>query len=243
MTSFAKGMKFRSLRDVAVHGIVDYGAPFTFRTGFDAVLPAGEILICDQHPGPRGMWLVPERYEHFEQLFVPERDRQHPDYAWYALGCPFSQIGQDYELIMTSFASGSATAEKDHDGIHSTASIDLLVTGTKFGIYIPRDLTRDLDALPECAEFYPTADRLYRGCLAGVWEGISDTARPWRDPLGPRDSCGCVTYTRLSGTRLPLRFIRGFEIAASTALLRALKQPEHLPANLAQSTDGWRVVA
>jgi hypothetical protein len=97
MTQFHQGMKFRSLRDVPVHGIVSYGAPFS--TGFDAVLPAGEILICGQKPGPKGMWLVPARYEHFEELFVPERDRQHPDYSSYALSCSFGQIGQDYELF------------------------------------------------------------------------------------------------------------------------------------------------
>jgi hypothetical protein len=90
-------MKFRSLRDVRVRGIVAYGAPFS--TGFDAVLPAGESLVCDKEPGPQGMWLVPERYEHFEQLFVPERDRRNPEYGGYAVSCAFSQIGQDYEMV------------------------------------------------------------------------------------------------------------------------------------------------
>ncbi len=96
MAKFRKGMRFRSLREVSVRGIVVYGAPFS--TGFDAVLPAGEILVCDQ-PGPQGMWLVPERYAHFEQLFVPAQDRQSPDYNGYAISCSFGQIGQDYETI------------------------------------------------------------------------------------------------------------------------------------------------
>jgi hypothetical protein len=97
MTQFRQGMRFRTVREVPVLGIVAYGAPFS--TGFDAVLPSGEILLCDQNPGPRGMWLVPERYKHFEQLFVPERDRRHPDYGGYALACSFSQIGRDYEIV------------------------------------------------------------------------------------------------------------------------------------------------
>jgi hypothetical protein len=138
----------------------------------------------------------------------------------------------------TISSSASATVEKDHDGIRSTATIDLLVvSGMEFRICIPECLTRDLDPLPECAAFYPTADRLYRACLAGAWEGISDASK------GFRDSCGCVTYTRLSGTRLPLRFTTGFEIAASLALLRALERPERLPAHLSRNMGGWRVVA
>jgi hypothetical protein len=90
-------MKVRSLREVTVRGIIAYGAPYS--TGFDAVLPAGEILVCKQKPGPSGVWLVPERYKHFEELFVPERDRQNPEYGGYAFGCSFSQIGQDYEIV------------------------------------------------------------------------------------------------------------------------------------------------
>ena len=97
MTQFQKGMKFRSLRELQVHGIVAYGAPYS--TGFDGVFPAGEILICDQRPGPKGMWLVPERYQHFEKFFVPEKDRLNPDYGGYAIGCSFNQVGSDYEII------------------------------------------------------------------------------------------------------------------------------------------------
>lgn len=107
----------------------------------------------------------------------------------------------------------------------------------EFCISIPGDLARDLDALPECDEFYPTADRLYRGCLAGVSEGIFDISRDFRDV------CGCIKYTRIAGTRLPLRFNKGFEIAAAIALLRALKRPEQLPAYMAKNADGWRVAA
>jgi hypothetical protein len=134
---------------------------------------------------------------------------------------------------MTTSSSASATVEKDHDGIRSTATIDLLVSGTKFGICISDQLTRDIDPLPECAAAYSTAERLYRACLAGASEGIFVISR------GFRDSCGRVTYTRLSGTRLPARFSTGFEIAASLALLRALKRPERLT----RSMDDWRVVA
>ncbi|MGP8201453.1 MAG: hypothetical protein ACLQU4_18335 [Limisphaerales bacterium] len=97
MTQFHKGMKFRSLREVQVRGVVAYGAPYS--TGFDGTLPVGEIVVCSQEPGPQGMWLVPERYKHFEQLFVPEQVRQNPDYGGYAVECLFSQIGQDYEMV------------------------------------------------------------------------------------------------------------------------------------------------
>ena len=135
---------------------------------------------------------------------------------------------------MTASPSVSVTVEKESDGVLSTATIDLSVSGSEFGIYI-RDhlITRDLDPLPECSEFCATAEELYRACLAGASEGIINTSR------GFRDSCGRVTYTRLCGTRLPKRFPTAFEIAASVALLRALKRPEHLT----RSMDGWRVVA
>jgi hypothetical protein len=79
MKEFHKGMKFRSLRELQVRGMIAYGAPHS--SGFDATLPAGEVLVCSQQPGPQGMWLVPERYQHFEQVFVPERDRPNPEYG------------------------------------------------------------------------------------------------------------------------------------------------------------------
>ena len=97
MTQFHEGMKFRSLRDLKIEGIVAYGGPYS--TGFEGVLPAGEILVGGQKPGRRGMWLVPERYKHFEQLLVPEQARQNPEYGGYAVSFVFSQIGKDYEIV------------------------------------------------------------------------------------------------------------------------------------------------
>jgi hypothetical protein len=134
---------------------------------------------------------------------------------------------------MTTCPSTSVTVEKEHEGVLSTVTIDLSVSGSEFGIYI-RDylITRDLDPLPECAALYPSAEQLYRACLAGASEGIINTSRDFRD------SCGRVTYTRLSGTRLPVTCATGFAVAASLALLRALNRPEQLT----RSMDGWRIV-
>ncbi|HEV3272607.1 MAG TPA: hypothetical protein VGZ93_10545 [Candidatus Methylacidiphilales bacterium] len=98
MGQFHKGMRFRTRREINVRGIIVFGAPFS--NGFEGTLPKGEVLILDSEPrdSAKGMWLIPERYKHFELLFVPERDRLNPDYGNYAVGCAFNQVGTDIEL-------------------------------------------------------------------------------------------------------------------------------------------------
>jgi hypothetical protein len=99
MSRFTKGTRFRSRRDLTVNGIISFGAPFS--GGFEAVLPANEVLVLDNDPPPnaRGMWLVPERYDHFEAMFVPSRDRSHDGYGGYAVAIGYEQVGSDVEVL------------------------------------------------------------------------------------------------------------------------------------------------
>jgi hypothetical protein len=99
MARFTKGTRFRSRCELRVKGIIVFGAPFS--GGFEGVFPANEILILDSDPPPgtKGMWLVPERYQHFEAIFVPSRDREHEEYGGYAVGIEYTQVGSDVEVL------------------------------------------------------------------------------------------------------------------------------------------------
>ena len=99
MARFTKGTRFRSRRDVVVKGIITFAAPFS--DGFEGVLPANEVLVLDSepHPSAKGMWLVPERYDHFETVFVPSRDRAHEGYGGYAVAIDYDQVGADVEVL------------------------------------------------------------------------------------------------------------------------------------------------
>jgi hypothetical protein len=99
MARFAKGTRFRSRCDLQVSGIITFGAPFS--GGFKGVFPANEILVLDNEssPGTKGMWLVPERYQHFESIFVPERDRENEVYGGYAVAIEYTQVGTDVEVL------------------------------------------------------------------------------------------------------------------------------------------------
>jgi hypothetical protein len=104
MTRFTKGTRFRSQRELRVKGIIAFGAPFS--GGFEGILPANEILVLDNDPpsGTKGMWLVPERYQHFEAVFVPNHDRQHEAYGGYAVAFDYAQVGSDLEVLNASAA-------------------------------------------------------------------------------------------------------------------------------------------
>jgi hypothetical protein len=104
MARFAKGTRFRSLRELRVTGIIAFGAPFS--GGFEGVFPANEFLVLDNEPPPgtKGMWLVPERYQHFEAVFVPSRDREHEAYGGYAVAIEYTQVGADVEVLSATAA-------------------------------------------------------------------------------------------------------------------------------------------
>jgi hypothetical protein len=50
------------------------------------------------------MWLVPERYKHFEAIFVPGHDRAHEAYGGYAVAIEYAQVGADLEVLNASAA-------------------------------------------------------------------------------------------------------------------------------------------
>jgi hypothetical protein len=99
VAQYTKGTRFRSCRDLKVNGIISYGAPFS--DGFEGLLPASEVLVLDSDPLPnaRGMWHVPERYEHFETIFVPSHDRAHEAYGGYAVAINYEYVGEDIEVL------------------------------------------------------------------------------------------------------------------------------------------------
>jgi len=92
-------MRIRSRQEIAVKGIITFGAPAS--GGFAGVLPAGETLLVDQEPPAQatGAWLVPERYEHFESIYVPERDRKDPAYSDYALSISFDEVARHFDVL------------------------------------------------------------------------------------------------------------------------------------------------
>ena len=92
-------MRIRNLHDMAVKGIITFGAPAS--GGFTGTLPAGETLLVDQEPPVRatGAWLVPERYEHFEAIFVSELILKDPEYNDYAIGISFDEVAQHFVVL------------------------------------------------------------------------------------------------------------------------------------------------
>jgi hypothetical protein len=97
-----QGQRFRVKRDLSVSGVIVYGAPCS--GGFQGTLPRGEIVTLDYDPKPEftGCWLKPERYEHFEALFIPERIRQDEEYDHYAISASYKELDREYELVEDS---------------------------------------------------------------------------------------------------------------------------------------------
>ena len=93
-------------------GIITFGAPAS--GGFTGTLPAGETLLVDQEPPARaiGAWLVPERYEHFESIFVSESIRKHPEYSDYAIAISFDEVAQHFVVLEEE----ADPAGSDNDG-------------------------------------------------------------------------------------------------------------------------------
>jgi hypothetical protein len=92
-------MRFRTRREMPVLGIIMSATPST--GGFEATLPAGEILIVRDEPPDfaKGITLVPARYSEWERLVVPENERAHAAYTGYAVVCSFDRVDSDLELV------------------------------------------------------------------------------------------------------------------------------------------------
>lgn len=99
MEELKEGQKFRLKNDREVEGIIVYGAPCSGH--FEGTLQSGEVLILDQQPqdGTKGCWLVPERYDHFEKIFIPQDILEQEDYSSYAIGILYEELERDFEKI------------------------------------------------------------------------------------------------------------------------------------------------
>jgi hypothetical protein len=94
-----KGDRYRARRDVAVNGIVTFGAPFT--GGFTGILPRDATCIIDLEPPQRaqGVYLVPDDYARFETMFVSQHDRSSADYSGYAMSVSFDELARSFEKL------------------------------------------------------------------------------------------------------------------------------------------------
>jgi hypothetical protein len=99
MGKFHKGMRIRSRKELKVGGVITFWAPCCGH--FEGVLPAGEVLKLNYEPHDRvrGVWLEPERYSDWEQVFVPKESQTAPTYGGYVVGCNYDQIGLDFEIL------------------------------------------------------------------------------------------------------------------------------------------------
>lgn len=78
------------------------------------MLPAGETLLVDQEPPAqaKGAWLVPDRYQHFESIFVPERDRKDPAYSGYAVAITFEEASMHFDIVEEPIQAAETTRGK-----------------------------------------------------------------------------------------------------------------------------------
>jgi len=99
MAKIHKDARLRARKEVAIQGVITYGAP---KCGhFEGILPSGEILRLDYEPADSvdGIWVVPERYAELEQLFIPTQVQTERGYSGYAVYCPCERIGPCFELV------------------------------------------------------------------------------------------------------------------------------------------------
>ncbi len=92
--------RFRTLMEMRVDGLIHYNAPFT--GGFqNKSLPAGEVLLLDYDPpeGATACALVPERYERFEEEFVPPGERSSHKYAGYSISLSMREMAEKLEKL------------------------------------------------------------------------------------------------------------------------------------------------
>lgn len=85
--------RFITAKDIEIHGLTTWAAPFT--GGFKCVIPKGTTIIAydQQVPGAEGFAAIPENYEELESLLVPESDRSHYKYTGYYFVFPRKDIG------------------------------------------------------------------------------------------------------------------------------------------------------
>jgi hypothetical protein len=97
-----KGQRFRVKRDLSVSGVIVYGAPCSGY--FEGCLPCGEIVALDYDPKPdsKSCWLKPERYDHFEEIFIPQKTRRDQEYDHFAISCSYKELELEYECVEDS---------------------------------------------------------------------------------------------------------------------------------------------
>lgn len=94
------GARFRVVRDLRVHGLSTWRAPFT--GDFETTIPAGIILVAEngQRDGAPGFSVVPDDYEQLEAELVPEDTRLADKYSGYYFVFLASDVGDALELIL-----------------------------------------------------------------------------------------------------------------------------------------------
>jgi len=100
-----KGARVRVSRDIAIHGLSSWRAPFT--GSFKTTIPAGTILIATsgQLAGSPGFSAVPEEYDRLEARLVPDETRRAEKYSGYYFVFLASDIGDTPELLPWSPAA------------------------------------------------------------------------------------------------------------------------------------------
>lgn len=89
-----QGDKFSVVKDIKVHGLIIWGAPYT--GGFECILPARTVLVAenDAVPWAEGFAVVPVDYNELEKQLVPESDRTAKKYGGYHFSFLKSDIGK-----------------------------------------------------------------------------------------------------------------------------------------------------
>ena len=99
MAKIHKDARLRTREKLQVEWVITYGGPLSKR--FAGTLPEGEILRLDYEPADsvQGVWLIPEKYVEYENVFIPQAAKTEKAYNGYAVYCPYETIGRCFELL------------------------------------------------------------------------------------------------------------------------------------------------
>ena len=94
-----KGQRWEVVREIRVHGLTHWRAPFT--GGFDCTLDHGAVLIVNHDPLPKKIAVActPENYKGLEIVIVPENDREKPKYDGYSLVVHLAEFGDSLKQL------------------------------------------------------------------------------------------------------------------------------------------------
>ena len=95
----SKGHILITVCDVEFEGIIVFSD--SEEKNFSGTLPINEIMILNHNPKPEdeGCWLIPKRYDHFENLFIDKRFREKEDYDGFVIFASFNDLASKYEPV------------------------------------------------------------------------------------------------------------------------------------------------